>query len=194
MHLKDIFCTKTILLGLVAVAVILVPNFWVNQVFFLEAEIPVTLPNTHLKAPIEPFLSQESEHAKALFQEVDQYWQQQQKAAAETVVSIDTPNAPEEKPGKIRIPWVLSIEDFQHYDLAHPAMDRLKEQGWRSFIIIDKQEGVSVYRVLVGPYIRYKDALTAQEKIKTTLDLGSQVMSYIYSEETAIHSPEKLDD
>ena len=79
MHLKDFICKKTILLGLVAIAVILVPNFWMNQAFLTNTEIPVTLPSTHLQAPIEPFLSHESEHAKALLQDVDQYWQQQQK-------------------------------------------------------------------------------------------------------------------
>jgi len=194
MHLKDFICKKTILLGLVAIAVILVPNFWMNQAFLTNTEIPVTLPSTHLQAPIEPFLSHESEHAKALLQDVDQYWQQQQKVASEALLSLNVPAYTQEKAGKIRIPWVLVIESFQHYDLAHPLMVRLKEHGWRSFVIIEKEDGVSFYRVLVGPYIRDDYALISQEKIKSTLGLESRIMPYIYSEETAVHSPAKLDD
>ena len=195
MHLKDFLCKKTIFLSLMAVGVIFVPNFLVHQEFFVGTKIPVTLPDKHLQAPIEPFLSHENERAKALLREVDQYWHNQQKAANETLrllesqktvlesqKAIEAPQESQEKAGKIRIPWVLSIEDFQHYDLAHPLMERLKAEGWRSFVMVEKEEGVSIYRVMVGPYIRYEDALTAQEKIVLT------------SEETAVHSPIKLDD
>lgn len=74
-----------------------------------------------------------------------------------------------------RANWIVQVGSFASKQNAQAMVNRLKKGGLKAFMRDFKSNGDSIYRVLVGPFVRQTEA----DEAKRTIDRRFQVKSFV---------------
>lgn len=62
--------------------------------------------------------------------------------------------------------WIIQVGSFSEHEKADNFSNRLKKDGYKSYVEPVKLSQGKMYRVFIGPNIFKKDALDAQQKVE----------------------------
>ena len=75
----------------------------------------------------------------------------------------------------LRANWIVQVGSFASKQNAQAMVNRLKKGNLKAFMRDFKSNGDSIYRVLVGPFVRQTEA----DEAKRTIDRRFQVKSFV---------------
>ena len=74
--------------------------------------------------------------------------------------------------------WVVQLGSFSNKDNAESLNQKLRKEGYRSFVEPLKQKNTIVYRVRVGPELEKSEAEAINKKLKDTMKIDGIVVNY----------------
>lgn len=91
-------------------------------------------------------------------------------AAASTEIKVEVAESAVQ-----RANWIVQVGSFASQQNAQAMVSRLKKGNLKAFMRDFKSNGDSIYRVLVGPFVRQTEA----DEAKRTIDRRFQVKSFV---------------